>query len=391
MKDENDFKLADCFLPGLEEGRYHISGTQTVTQPEEDSFSAGKDFCVAATPEQMPENIVFRVHPADRQRGDFSGTLPYIVFSDASYPWLRRWTEDTGGFRVPWLALIVVSEEEQPQEIDMKYEDIEKSKEDGVFFAYAKPKVPCCKPDDVIHLITLSKELCQKILPAKDELCWLAHAKYVDLTDTEDDICRMDGWFSTIIANRFVPSRQGHQVKSVVHLVPIEEYLKNEISQDVESVRFVSLYHWEVYSEETEDASFVSLVNGLGNNTGTVGGETLLPHWLRTGEKTYSIYHGPLTPGCPEQNAVLREEDRYTADGRMIYRPETGLFDISYAAAFNLGRLITLSRRAQAEKIVAWRKKNQVKQHMVRLKQAMGHAEYDLVKIINEMKGEFGG
>ena len=99
MKDENDFKLADCFLPGLEEGRYHISGTQTVTQPEEDSFSAGKDFCVAATPEQMPENIVFRVYPADRQRGDFSGTLPYIVFRDASYPWLRRWTEDTDGFR----------------------------------------------------------------------------------------------------------------------------------------------------------------------------------------------------------------------------------------------------------------------------------------------------
>ena len=72
-------------------------------------------------------------------------------------------------------------------------------------------------------------------------------------------------------------------------------------------------------------------------------GYTALSHATRQGVKTVSWYRGPLVPvrwldvgSFPEIHA--------NADEALHYDDETGLFDVSYAAAWQLGRLLALQK-----------------------------------------------
>lgn len=382
MEVGQEFKLADSVIPKLEEGKYIVKGMQNVSMPQAENFEIAKEFYVAGNAEIVTENEVFCVYPAVQQQGDFSGTLPFIVFHDRSYPWVRKWTEDIAGNRVPWLALLVIAENEGAMEKDMKYSQLEELKESNIFFPYSDSQsVTLCGKEDTIHILTIPKETYEAVMPQKQDLCWLAHAKYINLSAVEDSISQKDGWFSTIIANRFLPSSKGKSIKSTIHLVAIDQYLNGEIPKESEYVCFISLYHWAVYSEKTEDKSFTSLVNGLADNTREVKGMDLKTHYLRTGEKTYSVYHSPLLPYCTKRYDEINGEERFTADGRLIYDAETGIFDVSYSAAFNLGRLITLSRCTEAEKIIAWRKENEIKKHLKMQDLTIGFDETDLKEL----------
>lgn len=387
---EQNFKLADYVKPSIEEGKYTITGTQSVSLPVQDKFVVQKDICVAANTRTLPPNEIFSVYPAPEQQGDFAGTLPFIVLNNQVYPWIHYWRKDIDGLPVPWLALIVVSEEEGAEETDVKNSELAGLKEEGAFFPLDSQGATACKDDDNIHILTVPIKTYREIMPAAEDLPWLVHAKFVDLSATEDSIAEQDGWFSTIIANRFAPSHEGRMVKSTVHLISVDGYLNGSIPENCSAVRFISIYHWSIYSEKTQDRSFVSLMDGLGQDSRCIGQQTLKPHYLRTGEKTYSLYHSPLLPYHSDRYDNLGGEDRYTADGRLIYNAQTGILDVSYSAAFNLGRLITLSRRTEAEKIVAWRREQAVKNHLDSLDRAIGLSLSDLEDICSKLTRQDG-
>jgi hypothetical protein len=65
-----------------------------------------------------------------------------------------------------------------------------------------------------------------------------------------------------------------------------------------------------------------------------------LPHNLRQGSRTVSWYRGPLVP-VPDAAQTVNEIF-VNADAALQYDKETGLFDVSYAAAWQLGRLLAL-------------------------------------------------
>jgi hypothetical protein len=76
-------------------------------------------------------------------------------------------------------------------------------------------------------------------------------------------------------------------------------------------------------------------------------------HILRTGENTVSLYRGPLVPmNIPNNNTASTA----TADGALIYDESTGVFDTSYSAAWQLGRLLTLSSNIAATAVIKWRR-----------------------------------
>ncbi len=96
------------------------------------------------------------------------------------------------------------------------------------------------------------------------------------------------------------------------------------------------------------------------------GAATVKPHYTRTGEMTYSMYRSPCVP---YRGAAITElKKAHTADGRLIYDKETGIFDVSYAAAFQLGRLITLNRPEIAAKILAHRNDVKMSAHNIALR-----------------------
>jgi hypothetical protein len=79
-----------------------------------------------------------------------------------------------------------------------------------------------------------------------------------------------------------------------------------------------------------------------------------LPHFLRQGGKTFSWYHSPLIPGnSPTDDITLPVR---AADELVRYNPSNGMFDISYAAAWELGRLLALQSKNFSISLYNWKR-----------------------------------
>ncbi|MFD2719560.1 hypothetical protein ACFST9_12600 [Hymenobacter monticola] len=87
-----------------------------------------------------------------------------------------------------------------------------------------------------------------------------------------------------------------------------------------------------------------------------------LPHQFRDGQQFVSWYHGPLTPAA-DPVAVAGPPVR-AADALLRYHTNTGLLDVSYAAAWELGRLLGLSSKAFSVALYNW-KRTVSQQHLV--------------------------
>lgn len=79
-------------------------------------------------------------------------------------------------------------------------------------------------------------------------------------------------------------------------------------------------------------------------------------HQMRQGNKTVSWYHGPLRPGR-DASLPLPLPVR-SADQLVRYDPAGGMFNISYAAAWELGRLLTLQNNGVATALFNWKRAN---------------------------------
>ena len=78
-----------------------------------------------------------------------------------------------------------------------------------------------------------------------------------------------------------------------------------------------------------------------------------LGHQLRHGGQTVSWYRGPLAPYAV---TTALELPIASADAAARYDPQTGMFDISYGAAWQLGRLLALQNESFAMALYNWRR-----------------------------------
>jgi hypothetical protein len=97
-------------------------------------------------------------------------------------------------------------------------------------------------------------------------------------------------------------------------------------------------------------------------------------HQTRHANRTVSWYHSPLAPGeTPESKLPNESLPARTADQLMRYNPDTGMFDVSYAAAWELGRLLTLQNESVAVGLLDWKRRHR---HAHERKQAMRQLEH---------------
>jgi hypothetical protein len=85
--------------------------------------------------------------------------------------------------------------------------------------------------------------------------------------------------------------------------------------------------------------------------TGHVG----LPHRTRTGETVRCWYRGPLLPHPPTDGTGERLALAHAADQLRVVVPD-GREDLSLAAAFEIGRLLALSRPSSVAALLRWRR-----------------------------------
>lgn len=393
------FKLIDQILPFLPDGEYKARVTQNITVGEGDgqavtAFQKDTEFCVAGRAFTLPPDNVFSVYPNENAEGNFSNELPFMVLNLKSMPWQYPFGNTA---RSPWVALIVLSEAEGAVEKDLKIRELLTDERDrGIYFPIHKqPRYYMENPEDICHVVEFSKAVYEKIMPSIEELPYLCHAKYVNLAKTEENVSGRDGYFSVVLGNRFLPSKEDALVKSTVHLVSLLGYDANDFS-GCETIRLCSLYHWSVFSQSSKEAGFGQLVDQIrcrqfgGADTehelrqrGVVARE----HRFRTGEVTASLYASPLLPA---EAPPLPATSRRTADGHLIYDRDKGVFDTRYACAWQLGRMLTLSNEAMSLKIHQWRRNLAVTAHKRRLQKHMEKRQPDIENLCRTLMQAFG-
>jgi len=385
----------EACLPPLPLGDYTIKIDQKLEEirPDE-SFKTRLDFSVAGPRFVLNPADVYAVYPPANQSGAFGNTLPHIVFNRRTLPWERTLDGSPPNDKkpCPWLALLVSSDADflklgyPPAEVvARKVGDLLSPAEAGVIGPEIRPSdlKEYESADDLCNTIDLPARLFSDIVPARADLPFLAHVRKVNTSNKETQSLRTEGCFAVVLGNRFPETgssgAMGKNTACVVSLEGFERHLYGApAARRAEKVRLAVLATWDFFCQG--DATFKTAIRDL--NTGLLTlpasrvvqadggatrqveeafelGYTALDHRIRNGEKTVSWYRGPLAP------LKYHKLETYThlpsADAALRYDYQTGLLDASYAAAWQLGRLLALQNTHFAKSLFRYRNKERQK------------------------------
>jgi hypothetical protein len=164
------------------------------------------------------------------------------------------------------------------------------------------------------------------------------------------------------------------QRMSTAHLVSVEgrynaKGFDYQGAGENDLIRLVSLQSWS-FACINPQQSFKELLTQLNRepsvlrlpNIGVAAaneylalGSLPLWHGLRQGRRTVSWYHGPLAPA---ENTLTKNDHlpARAADELIRYSPATGMFDVSYASAWELGRLLALQSKTFSVGLYNWKR-----------------------------------
>lgn len=388
--EKGTIKFVQNYLPALEGGDYTLTVEQNVASadgkvPREDLPTTTKRFYVRAERFRFhPNEVVTRFPPPDSQ-GDFRTVLPHIVFKTGILPWAR--TPDPNGNpqtdglgnRSSWLALLLFDQADPPPPlVNRTLADLVTQGDTISYFQNTPHWEPGESGGERCTTIDIPGKLFNQILPSNDDLYYVASAR---------EVLKGAGGqggtpYSVVMGSRLAV--KGH--RATVHLVSLEglaAYLpgsggQGKVTQN-QTVRLVSLTHWS-FDALNETYSFKKLMAGLNKTpanlqipnpnplngktaTGELGralpeGYCAMTHHMRQGSQTVSWYRGPLVP------FALTQTDQgpiFAADKLLRYNPDTGLFDTSYAAAWQLGQLLALQNKGYATALYDWKRQAKLK------------------------------
>ncbi|QRO01742.1 hypothetical protein JRI60_23310 [Archangium violaceum] len=358
--------------PAMESGTYRIRVEQVVstksnTIPSAQTYS--REVAFAVTGERfstLDASDVSAVFPPDASLGDHNNVLAHISLTRSTLPWERAPDEQDLG--LPWLALLVLRDsdfptlDDKPQPQIITLSQLQSTPASTARYP-AFELEPSQAPTDKVTVIDVKKGLLSQLLPLKSELAYLSHVR-----QPLDDSGNLAGEeIATVIANR-LPQNGG---SSTAYLISLEgrypsggDTFDFQNAGDDDKIRLVVLRHFQ-FSCLDDKQSFSQLLLNLAHDTFRLAnssnadanaalatGSVALRHRLREGDKTVSWYHGPFRPGQTTDLLNLPVRD---ADELYRYDQGTGMFDASYAAAWELGRLLTLRNQGVALALYDWK------------------------------------
>ena len=374
-----EMQLYDAVRPPLLDDTYRLRVQTTLDHGDlplqgEDAFFVieGPRFSLAASE-------ITAVHPPRDAQGTFHERLPHVALGRRTLPWERQLDRDglipeappepddpepqalTG--EAPWLALLVFTDDPGAPEATLHSQvPLSTVITDGAIRARMG-----VEGDPLVDAVEAEAELLRRIMPTKDEIRLLSHARRVNVDDRELAAGDSDGWFAVVMANRMPAG--GHRYR--VCLVSVEE--RTDLVAAVPPragtppgppgrARLVLLHTWSFTAAPARPGggSFRELAEAL--DAGLVGagvpdvadtGHLPVTVHDRSGSEQTAWYRGPL---CPRP--VARDElgPYHSADQARRVSPETGTEDISYAAAFDLGRLVAAADARLAQELMRWRR-----------------------------------
>lgn len=400
-----DIVFYDCFAPPLTSGQYTIEAMQTVTgvddgpppyQQTQALTINGPRFSLSAT------DISSRYPPANSV-GAFPDHLPHIVLQQRTTPWSRTIVDPNytpaqpaAPANTPWMALLdfysadlqVPGNQQNPNPNAPVAPPVTGLVSD-IFNKATNVLVPEIAPTAAeqgqqVVTIDVDYPFFLGIAPSQTDLPYLAHGRQVNTTGKALGGDAAQGFFSLAVCNRVVNSGDSN----LPVLVSLEGHW-NRLPGGSDAtnsqyanykIRLVVLASWS-FTATPSPGDFLALMTALDTppNGGTAPlalpssgptaspdtdpaaqavealalGYTPLPYDLRVGENTTGFFRGPLA-------AVPCATDTtygpfYYSDSAIFYDPTFGTFNLGYAAAFQIGRLLALSDGAFAASLVRWR------------------------------------
>jgi hypothetical protein len=434
--ERGQIQFFEACLPSLFPGDYVARVDQTVKEIRPDRpFQSKLEFSVAGPRFSLNPRDVYSVYPPANQAGNFTNSLPHVVFTRRTLPWERTMEgkDPDPENPCPWLALLLLGPsdfepERRVPEINTHKvgELLHPAKED-------RAKGPDLdesdlneyeSTDDLCNTIDIPAPVFSSLVPARADLPYLAHVRQVDTGNKETLSLLSDGCFSVVLGNRFPETtKETEGVVNTACLVSLEgfqNYLDGAQTIREEKVRLAVLAHWAFICQGEEDVfkvlmhdlsvDLLQLPFGCGSQkdrkTGPDGaseikeafamGYTAMNHHVRNGEKTVSWYRGPLVP------VYYPKLETYPylpcADAALRYNYETGLLDATYAAAWQLGRLLALQDRHFARSLHRYREqarqktKGAMKRSELQKDYSLGEDRWDLddhlMKLIQSPEGK---
>lgn len=258
--------------------------------------------------------------------------------------------------------------------------------------------------NDKCLVVDIPSDLFNRMMPTAEDLGWLAQVREIALSNKSETYLRklrqtalrtpsgaapqagaddLDpvGQVAEVIGNRFaLPGK-----RSVAHLVCLEGFGpilpgggdNSNLPGDTDTVRLVSLKSW-TFSAVSQEYTFAGLllkVNKPGGvftratlqapfqATGKPGDDAVanafkmglaaFDHTTRLGDKTVSWFHGPCVPYDLRATVPFPGN---VADQFTRYNPDSGMFDVSYSAAWQLGRLLGLQSSGYSSALYNWKR-----------------------------------
>jgi hypothetical protein len=381
-------------LPPLPSGEYTVTLTQhvhiseidyqgaTIPTNESDDHSASISFYVRGERFRLQSSNIQSVFPPANGAGEYANALPHVVLTQPRLPW--AWTL-SGGPQVPdpngdvttWMALLVFdAEDPAPAAVTRTLADLAEPPSGVVSYPHFALAPGEARTDAVVTL-DVPVALWNQIAPSPGDLEHLAHCRVVSPACKASDPCNAQNEYSVVIANR-LPSGQ----KSTIHLVCLEglaSYLpgsSQHLPPGAAAIRLASLMSFQVSAGDEATSFTAAMQRALNPNlpatlrlpssssqdprviNALAMGYTACSHQTRLGATIYSWYRGPLVPFAASTSSRLTSPAR-NADALLRYNPETGMFDASYSAAWQLGRLLALQNKEYAMALYRWRHDSQ--------------------------------
>lgn len=303
---------------------------------------------------------IARVYPeptppdAGPDQGAADVMLPHVVLRRRTLPWERVMkSPGPAGASVPWMAVLLF----WPGEA--KAEDITIGTSGS--------------SSETARLLTVPVQLLRRILPRRSELHLLAHARRIDTSETaaaKDD----DGFVAYVIGNRLPkPNDQRPHLACLVSLENLDD--QDHVWPDATTPaagtqQLVVLHHWTFMTAKDSgdfEAAFDRLAArttprpadlfGLDLDeagqplTDRVLGRLELPAPTADDPSRTLQYSSPLAPvALAHDKQVCRHAHEallHTMGGKVV---------VSYAAAFELGRLLTLANAAALRDLLRYRR-----------------------------------
>ncbi|MER5704041.1 hypothetical protein ABT023_19165 [Micromonospora sp. NPDC002296] len=357
MTNETRFVSTHRPAPQLRDGTYTVTVRQdlTIRGQARGVRAVSRRFVVAGDHRALAPEDVVSVFPPEGSLGDHANVLPHVLLGRGTLPWEQTGGDDTSD--LPWLALLLFDEDDQVDTRVLTLAEIAALPGFG-----DEPPMVGQRDDDRAVVLGVPRDRLAELIPTAAELSLLTHVRQKVVAG------RAEGAELAAVLSARLPTAGR---TSTAHLVSVAgRYRDGGFALGTgDVVHLISLKSWR-FACVQDGPGFAGFAESLDRTPATVSlpargrpsvdpyltrGFVPLPHRLRQAERTVSWYHGPLSPqrsAGPGPTDLLPVR---AADALLRVDPDNGMIDVSYASAWQLGRLLALRSKRFSTGYGNWR------------------------------------